>query len=83
MDHIKAYHISQGLAVAAVILALALCLFREINGVFWLIAALSGGLLLAAGVILLRFFRCPHCGRLLPSRSGLTDFCPHCGERLQ
>lgn len=83
MNHIKAYYVSQALAVAAVVLAVPLCLFQESPAVFWTIAALIGCILIAAFVIQNRFFRCPHCGRRLPGRSGLTDFCPHCGERLQ
>jgi len=42
------------------------------------------GLALAAiGFILgLVFFKCPHCGRHMPLRSGLPTKCPHCGKEL-
>lgn len=28
------------------------------------------------------FYRCPHCGRLLYTRSAPPSYCPHCGEEL-
>ncbi len=28
-------------------------------------------------------WRCPHCGRLLPTKHGFwSKFCPYCGEQL-
>ena len=44
---------------------------------------LLGALCLGAGFVLLfRFWRCPHCEHLLPTREGGIIFCPHCGEKL-
>ena len=28
------------------------------------------------------FYRCPHCGHLLYTRSAPPSYCPHCGEEL-
>ena len=41
-------------------------------------------LLAAAGVVIWRHWRCPHCNALMPVR-GLyePEYCPTCGKRIQ
>ena len=45
--------------------------------------AVAGVLLLAAGALLkVCYWRCPHCGMLLPPREGNIRYCPYCGGKL-
>ena len=39
-------------------------------------------LIVVSVIILLRFWRCPHCQGLLPLRSSRPRYCPTCGHRL-
>ena len=42
-----------------------------------------GLILLIAGILWhILFMKCPHCGRHLNPRTGLSNFCPDCGEKL-
>lgn len=75
---------SQILAGAALVLVLPLNCFAEVSLVFWLIIALIIGLLLAAIILVLVFYRCPSCGELLPTRTCVMPrFCPGCGANLE
>ena len=43
-------------------------------------------LAIVAGIFSLIFYRCPHCGRYLGGKRGLTfadRYCPGCGERVE
>ncbi|NCB63192.1 MAG: hypothetical protein EOM52_06185 [Clostridia bacterium] len=52
-------------------------------GAVYQAALVIGTLLVFAGIgVLLLFWRCPHCGEMLPSREGRIKFCPNCGEKL-
>ena len=42
-----------------------------------------GLILLISGILWhILFMKCPHCGRHLNPRAGLSNFCPDCGEKL-
>lgn len=46
-------------------------------------AFVLGALLMVPGmVVLLAYWRCPHCGMRLPSREGNIQYCPYCGGKL-
>lgn len=47
-----------------------------------ILTAVGVALILVGGVIVLLFWRCPHCGMGLPSREGNIQYCPHCGGKL-
>ena len=39
--------------------------------------------LAVAGIVALRFWRCPHCKAFLGWRRDIPRRCPNCGERLE
>ena len=47
---------------------------------YWLLA-LAGVLWLVMLVILLKYWRCPQCGKILP-KTGKTFECPKCGAKI-
>ena len=52
-------------------------------GFFFHLALIPGLLLAVAGLaIVMLFWRCPHCGAMLPSREGNIRYCPYCGGKL-
>lgn len=68
---------------------------RKIAGVLWYrdsagaaksylaSAPASGVLLILAGlVVMLLYWRCPNCERILPLREWNIQYCPYCGGKL-
>ena len=83
MDHRQAYRFSNIFGIAGVLVGLCVYFFEEMNWCFYLVAATSGSLLLAALIITLLYYKCPHCHERLPARAfGPPAFCPHCGEKI-
>ena len=65
------------------LLALAAILLKQQLGtarIWVLVAAIV--LAVAAVVIASVFYRCPHCGRLLPLGEKNLEACPYCKEKL-
>ena len=85
------YKLAGKLAVALCACGWALCvasvplasLFPRPGLARGMVLAATAVLLLGAVFLWLAFYRCPHCGRLLPLRrdSG-PSLCHHCGEKL-
>lgn len=40
------------------------------------------GLIVAGLVIIFKFWKCPHCGRSLPTRESDIVYCPYCSKKL-
>ncbi len=66
--------------VASILLALASMLKEELR--VWLLLA-ACAVLIAGVVIQSVFYRCPHCGTLLPANSPLPEECPKCRTKLK
>lgn len=48
---------------------------------YWLVGAAT--LLLVAGTfVAVKFYRCPHCGKMLPLNEKDLKNCPYCREKL-
>ena len=58
-------------------------LFQNSIPVLMACAVIAMGLFVSHFVILLLFWRCPHCGSWLPGRSLWITYCPHCGKALE
>ncbi len=60
-------------------------------GLMYLYVAIGHMVLAYAGVLCmlggfaqtLKFFRCPHCGKLWRLRGGIPKTCPECGETVE
>ena len=63
-------------------LGFLLLLLGMIGSEAMFLAAAGVALILVGGVIVLLFWRCPHCGMGLPTREGNIRYCPHCGGKL-
>ena len=73
---------SRKLSNICVIVAVFLCLLGAETKTAPLFAAVIVLLLLEL-LQLAIFYRCPHCGRLLPFRQWATPvYCPYCGREL-
>lgn len=35
-----------------------------------------------ATVLLVKYFRCPHCNHSIHPRNASAEFCPYCGKRI-
>lgn len=70
-----------GTIVALVIIVLAPLLPLPFG---WAGEFIGVALLVAAVLVIWRYWRCPHCNALMPVR-GLyePEYCPICGKRLQ
>lgn len=55
--------------------------FRRPVVVFSLLSV-GAVIVITAFYIVLRFWRCPHCGRGLPVRATDITHCPYCGKEL-
>ncbi len=72
------------------IICLGMMLLGAIAGVF--LQNSPVGILICSGIVILasivlivislRYWRCPKCGRMLPSKGYLVEYCPHCGKPL-
>ena len=57
------------------------CLFLVFYLLFWLPLLFAGaGLMMAGGVVLVVFWRCPGCRKFLGRDN--VNYCPHCGRAL-
>ena len=82
MSYSKARFYSTILISIAIFVSLFLFAFEEITALFIILATFSIALLVCAFVIIIKFYRCPHCCNLLPVRSAPRDYCPSCGKKL-
>ena len=49
----------------------------------WPVPPLPGVLLILAGlVVMLLYWRCPNCEKVLPLRAWNIQYCPYCGGKL-
>jgi uncharacterized membrane protein YczE len=82
MDHKKAHIWNTVLFLSGIFVSLFLYIFDEINTMFIVLAVISISLIVCGYVIAIKYYRCPHCHRLLPLRSLPRTYCPDCGEKL-
>lgn len=83
MDYKKAQVLSGLLFGLGVFTALALYSVEETSVWFAPLAAAAFAFIIAGGVIIFKFFRCPHCGGSLSTKAKTPTYCPHCGEKLE
>ena len=86
MKKLKALPLATHLKISTILMASG-CLIGWISAEFStgeLNIGMALGLILLFGGIIwhILFMRCPHCGRHLNPRAGLSNFCPECGEKL-
>ncbi len=48
--------------------------------ILWVLGA---AMWIATPVLMIKFWRCPHCGSMFPPRSWRFQYCPYCGQRLE
>ena len=74
-----------GLMIGAFILAVVGYLFAKANAVFSVgLCVVAVTCIVAYWVLLMKLWRCPRCGALLPVGQGFfsVKHCPECGEEL-
>ncbi len=83
MNYKNARVLSNTLAVFVFIFIFAMMLTKDNDGQS-LIFGIIGVILGVVGVVITRrYYRCPHCHRMLPIRSETkVECCPSCGKRL-
>jgi len=85
MEYRKAKTVSDIFIAVAVVLWLSLFLFTEssfFNTMLIAVIILGLGLVTAAIILLVIYYRCPHCHRYIRVRGRTPDYCPCCGEAL-
>lgn len=83
MHHQKARRLSTYLFVGSVLTSFCLYGVQDIGVGFTIVIALTFLLMGAGFYVLLRYYRCPHCSSLLPTRSWAEPrYCPNCGKPL-
>ena len=83
MDYKSAGKWGDAALISAVALSLCLYLFEKTGIGFWIVSGLVFVLIIAGLFMKLRYYRCPHCGALLPLRTFIAPkFCPACGDAL-
>lgn len=84
MNYKKANRLSGIFFCLAIALAVLLFCFDDVNAGFRTIVVLSLLALIVGFGIKIKFFRCPHCHKILPFRTfSLPCYCPNCGEKLE
>ena len=74
--------VSNAIMVFAVVLCVLMWIFSGILVLYWIIVGLFALCILVSVVIVLIWYKCPHCSTRLPLRAGDIDYCPYCGEKL-
>jgi len=85
MDYTTAKKITNILFAVGTVLILSLVLFLEsasFSTIMRIVFFLSFSLFTAGVIITVKYYRCPHCHRLIRVRYRTPDFCPECGEAL-
>ena len=82
MNYKKASQISTVLYVAAIVIALCLFVFSLTAALFAVIIAAALALMIGSFIIKYKFYRCPHCHAMLPSKRLLGSVCKECGKKL-
>jgi hypothetical protein len=83
MNYKKANGLSGIFCAVGICLSFMLLLFPD-GGPGFVLTAVAALLFVAAGAaIKIMFYRCPHCGKLLPLRNAFIDYCPGCGDKLE
>lgn len=77
IDHQNVRKIAGILCAVSFVPILVSCFIQTV------ILLILGVVLMAVSVVvLLRYWRCPHCRMLLPPREGNIRYCPYCGGKL-
>ena len=85
MDYQKARTTGTILFIIGAALFLSLFLFTEskiFNIVLPIIFILALGAISAGVIIMVKYYRCPHCHNRILVRGPAPDYCPRCGEAL-
>ena len=80
MTHKDAYKWCNILAVAC--LVIALLAFAFTGAMQMVVGVLAVLVACASVVVMLKYWRCPHCGSLLPRSFAVPRYCPHCGKEM-
>lgn len=65
-------------------LVLMLPSWMDWDGIVPIVLFVVGLLLMIIGLVIEdRFWRCPFCGKRLPTRGGSLEFCSACGAKLE
>ena len=85
MDYMAAKKLTNILFIVGTVLILSLFLFLEsaaFNTIMLIVILLSLSLFAVGVIITVKYYRCPHCHRLIQVRYRTPDYCPECGEAL-
>ncbi len=84
MHYKKARKLIQAVSLGGIAVLIVAMFFRNqpVQTVLFVIVLLD---FVAAGVLGIKFWRCPECGAPLPRKSFdyNLDYCPSCGEKLK
>ena len=85
MDHTTAKKAANALIFIGVLLLLSLYLFVDstaFNTLMLIVFLLAFCLFTAGIVIMVKFYRCPHCNSPIRVKGRTPDYCPECGEDI-
>ena len=83
MNYRKAFRLKNILHIAGIAVLLSARSFLGIDWAFYSTFAIFIVCLIASFVILVVYYKCPHCGKYLSFRQwSPPTYCPHCGEKL-
>ena len=77
IDHQNVRKIAGGLCAVSFVPVLLSCFIQTV-----ILLVLGVALIAVSVVVLLRYWRCPHCGTILPLQAGKIQYCPYCGGKL-
>ena len=85
MEYQKARITANILFAVAVVFLLSLYLFTEsklFNTILPIMFILAFGAVIAGAIILVKFYKCPHCHNRIRAWGRVPEHCPNCGEAI-
>ncbi|MPN06794.1 hypothetical protein SDC9_154051 [bioreactor metagenome] len=84
MNYKTAKRLSDFLAIISVAVAVLIYLLNENEAAFIGLGLLALAIVIAALVIRIKFYKCPHCAAKLPVKTfDSPERCPACGGKLE